>query len=76
MRLQDKANNFHYRPNGNKIAALLMSTVQEAQITPVMTDFMIKLTEKVIERFKGFSIPSELLNFAWDPFSIKLETFV
>lgn len=38
-----------------------------------MTDFMTKLTENFTERFQGFSIPIEVLQFACDPFSIKPE---
>lgn len=50
-----------------------MSTSPGAHITPVMTDFMIKLSENFNERFHDFSIPMEVLQFARDPFSIKPE---
>uniref|UniRef100_A0A671WXQ4 DUF4371 domain-containing protein n=1 Tax=Sparus aurata TaxID=8175 RepID=A0A671WXQ4_SPAAU len=50
-----------------------MNTAPEARITPVMTDFMTKLTENFTERFQGFNIPIEVLHFARDPFSIKPE---
>ena len=42
-------------------------------VTPVMTNFMRKLTVNFTERFEGFSIPIEVLQFARDPFSIKPE---
>ena len=48
-----------------------MSTSPRGEITPVMTDCMTKLTENFTERFQGFSIPIEVLQFARDPFSIK-----
>ena len=51
----------------------LMNTAPGAQITPIMTDFMTKLTENFTERFQGFSIPIEVLHFARDPFSVKPE---
>ncbi len=50
-----------------------INTAPEARITPVMTDFMTKLTENFTERFQGFNIPIEVLHFARDPFSIKPE---
>ncbi len=40
---------------------------------PVMTDFKTKLTDNFSERFQGFSIPIEVLQFACDPLSIKPE---
>lgn len=38
-----------------------------------MTHFMTKLTENFTERFQGFNIPIEVLQFARDPFSVKPE---
>ncbi|KAF3856820.1 hypothetical protein F7725_017543 [Dissostichus mawsoni] len=48
-----------------------MTTSPGANITPVMTDFMTKLTDNFTDRFQGFSIPIEVLQFARDPFTIK-----
>ena len=50
-----------------------MNAAPGAHITPVMTNFMRKLTDNFTERFQGFSIPIEVLQFARDPFSIKPE---
>lgn len=50
-----------------------MSTAPGTHIMPVTTDFMTKLTENFTERFQGFTILIEVLQFACDPFSIKPE---
>lgn len=50
-----------------------MSAAPGAHVTPVMTNFMRNLTDNFTERFQGFSIPIEVLQFARDPFSIKPE---
>ncbi|XP_042272644.1 zinc finger BED domain-containing protein 5-like [Thunnus maccoyii] len=42
-----------------------MSTAPGAHITPVMRDFMTKLTENFTERFQGFSIPIEISTTNW-----------
>lgn len=48
-----------------------MNTAPEAQVTPVMTDLMTKLTENFMVRFLGFNIPIKVLHFARDSFTIK-----
>lgn len=69
--LQVKANGFHNRPNSNKIATLQHST------RGTHNACHDRLHDKIdLELYWGFSIPTEVLQFACDPFSNLRQTSV
>ncbi|XDV21802.1 hypothetical protein PO909_026822 [Leuciscus waleckii] len=47
-----------------------LSSTPGAQVMPTMIEFMTKLTENFSDRFQGFSLPMEVMQFTRDPFSI------
>uniref|UniRef100_A0A8C1P8F6 SPIN-DOC-like zinc-finger domain-containing protein n=1 Tax=Cyprinus carpio TaxID=7962 RepID=A0A8C1P8F6_CYPCA len=47
-----------------------LSSTPGAQVMPTMIEFMTKLTENFSDRFQGFSLPMEVMQFTRYPFSI------
>lgn len=47
-----------------------LTSTPGAKVMPTMIEFMTKLTENFSDRFQGFSLPMEVMQFTRDPFSI------